>query len=95
MVVDKGMSPLFQAAVEAVEAAVVNALLAGETLTGRDGITAHGSTTTGCSTSWPGTAGDRAPPGRAEATDGTATRGRRPATPERRPGDPGHPRGPR
>ena len=41
MVVDKGMSPLFQAAVEAVEAAVVNALLAAETMTGRDGITAH------------------------------------------------------
>ena len=41
MVVDKGMSPLFQAAVEAVEAAVVNALLAAQTLTGRDGITAH------------------------------------------------------
>jgi D-aminopeptidase len=41
MVVDKGMSPLFQAAVEAVEAAVTNALLAAETLTGRDGITAH------------------------------------------------------
>jgi D-aminopeptidase len=41
MVVDKGMSPLFQAAVEAVEAAVVNALLAAESLTGRDGITAH------------------------------------------------------
>jgi D-aminopeptidase len=41
MVVDKGMSPLFQAAIEAVEAAVVNALLAAETLTGRDGITAQ------------------------------------------------------
>jgi D-aminopeptidase len=41
MVVDKGMSPLFQAAVEATEAAVVNALLAAETMTGRDGITAH------------------------------------------------------
>jgi D-aminopeptidase len=41
MVVDKGMSPLFQAAVEAVEGAVVNALLAAETMTGRDGITAH------------------------------------------------------
>jgi D-aminopeptidase len=41
MLVDKGMSPLFQAAVEATEAAVVNALLAAETLTGRDGITAH------------------------------------------------------
>ena len=34
-------SPLFQAAVEATEAAVVNALLAAETMTGRDGITAH------------------------------------------------------
>ena len=41
MVVDKALSPLFQAAVEAVEGAVVNALLAAETLTGRDGITAH------------------------------------------------------
>jgi D-aminopeptidase len=41
MVVDKGMSPLFQAAVEAVEGAIVNALLAAETLTGRDGIVAH------------------------------------------------------
>ena len=41
MVVDKGMSPLFQAAVEAVEGAVVNALLAADTLTGRDGITAY------------------------------------------------------
>jgi D-aminopeptidase len=40
-VVDKGMSPLFQATVEATEAAVVNALLAAETMTGRDGITAH------------------------------------------------------
>ncbi len=41
LVVDKALSPLFQAAVEAVEAAVVNALLAAETLTGRDGITAY------------------------------------------------------
>jgi D-aminopeptidase len=41
MLVDKAISPLFQAAVEAVEAAVVAALLAGETLTGRDGITAY------------------------------------------------------
>jgi D-aminopeptidase len=39
--VDKAMSPLFQATVEAVEGAVVNALLAAETMTGRDGITAH------------------------------------------------------
>lgn len=41
-VVDAALSPLFQAAVEATEAAVVNALLAGQTMTGRDGITAHG-----------------------------------------------------
>jgi D-aminopeptidase len=39
---DKALSPLFQATVEASEAAVVNALLAGETMVGRDGITAHG-----------------------------------------------------
>ena len=41
MVVDRAISPLFQAAIEATEAAVVGALLAGRTLTGRDGITAH------------------------------------------------------
>lgn len=41
MVVDRAISPLFQAAVEATEAAIVNALLAGETMSGRDGITAH------------------------------------------------------
>jgi D-aminopeptidase len=40
-VVDKAMTPLFQAAVEAVEASVVNALLAADTMTGRDGITAY------------------------------------------------------
>jgi D-aminopeptidase len=39
---DKSLSPLFQATVEAVEAAIVNALLAGQTMVGRDGITAHG-----------------------------------------------------
>ncbi len=42
MVVDRGITPLFQAAVEATEAAIVNALLAAQTMTGRDGITAHG-----------------------------------------------------
>jgi D-aminopeptidase len=42
MPVDRAISPLFQAAVEATEAAVVNALLAGQTMTGRDGITAYG-----------------------------------------------------
>ena len=40
MVVDRAISPLFQAAIEAVEGAVVNALLGARTLTGRDGITA-------------------------------------------------------
>ncbi len=42
MVVDAAVNPLFQAAVEATEAAVVNALLASRTMSGRDGITAHG-----------------------------------------------------
>ena len=41
MVTDRGISPLFQAAVEATEAAIVNALLAAGTMTGRDGVTAH------------------------------------------------------
>jgi D-aminopeptidase len=41
MVNDNRMTPLFQATVEATEAAVVNALLSAETLTGRDGVTAH------------------------------------------------------
>ena len=41
MVVDEGINPLLEAAAEATEAAIVNALLAAETMTGRDGITAH------------------------------------------------------
>jgi D-aminopeptidase len=41
MVPDNRMTPLFKATVEATEAAIVNALLAADTLTGRDGITAH------------------------------------------------------
>ena len=41
MVPDNRMTPLFKATVEATEAAVVNALLSAETLTGRDGVTAH------------------------------------------------------
>jgi D-aminopeptidase len=40
MVPDSRMTPLFKAAVEATEAAIVNALLAAETMTGRDGVTA-------------------------------------------------------
>ena len=36
------MTPLFHAAAEATEAAILNALLAAGTVTGRDGTTAHG-----------------------------------------------------
>ena len=35
------MNPLFYAAIEATEEAIVNALLAAETMTGRGGATAH------------------------------------------------------
>ena len=41
MVPDNRMTPLFKATAEATEAAIVNALLAAATMTGRDGITAH------------------------------------------------------
>jgi D-aminopeptidase len=41
MLVDSHIDPLFYAAIEATEAAIVAALLAGETMTGRDGVTAH------------------------------------------------------
>ncbi len=41
MVVDSAIDPLFEATAEATEEAIVNALLAAETMTGRDGITAH------------------------------------------------------
>jgi D-aminopeptidase len=41
MVVDEAINPLFEATVEATEEAIVNALLAAETMTGRDGITAY------------------------------------------------------
>lgn len=41
MVPDQRMTALFKATAEATEAAIVNALLAAETMTGRDGITAH------------------------------------------------------
>ncbi len=40
MIPDSRMTPLFKATVEATEAAVVNALLAAQTMTGRDGVTA-------------------------------------------------------
>jgi len=38
---DDRLGPLFWAAIEATEEAIVNALVAAETMTGRDGITAH------------------------------------------------------
>ena len=41
MVLDDAISPLFEAAIEATEEAIVNALVAAETTTGRDGVTAH------------------------------------------------------
>ena len=44
MVADNRMDPLFYAAIEATEAAIVNALLAAETITGRGGATAHALT---------------------------------------------------
>jgi D-aminopeptidase len=41
MVPDNRLTPLFKATAEATEAAIVNALLAARTMTGRDGVTAH------------------------------------------------------
>ena len=41
MVVDDHINALFEAVVEATEEAITNALVAAETMTGRDGITAH------------------------------------------------------
>jgi D-aminopeptidase len=41
-VADHAIDPLLEASVEATEEAIVNALLAADTMTGRDGITAHG-----------------------------------------------------
>jgi len=41
MVVDEHINPLLEAVAEGTEEAIVNALLAAETMTGRDGITAH------------------------------------------------------
>ena len=38
---DPWISPLFWAVIEATEEAIVNALVAARTMTGRDGITAH------------------------------------------------------
>jgi len=41
MLADTSLDPLFEATVEATEEAIVNALVAAETMTGRDGNTAH------------------------------------------------------
>ena len=41
MLPDAAMSDLFWAAIESTEEAILNALVAAETLTGRDGITAQ------------------------------------------------------
>jgi len=41
MLADAHMNPLFYAVVEATEEAILNALLGAETMTGRDGVTAH------------------------------------------------------
>lgn len=41
MVVDQHINPLLEAVAEATEEAIVNALVCAETMTGRDGITAH------------------------------------------------------
>ena len=41
MVVDRAIDDLFLATIEATEEAVLNALIAAETMVGRDGITAH------------------------------------------------------
>ena len=41
MLIDTSLDPIFEATVEATEEAIVNALCAAQTMTGRDGITAH------------------------------------------------------
>ena len=41
MLVDTALDPIFEATVEATEESIANALVAAETMTGRDGITAH------------------------------------------------------
>jgi D-aminopeptidase len=41
MVVDEHINPLLEATAEATEEAIVNALVAADTMVGRDGITAH------------------------------------------------------
>ena len=38
-----GIDPLYEAVIDAVEESILNALLAAETMTGRDGNTVHGA----------------------------------------------------
>lgn len=42
MLGDAHLNPLYRAAIEATEEAIVNALVAAETMTGADGFTAYG-----------------------------------------------------
>jgi D-aminopeptidase len=42
MVANRWITPFFEAVIDATEEAILNALLAAETMTGRDGITAYG-----------------------------------------------------
>ena len=51
---DFAIGALFDATIEATEEAILNALVAAKTMTGRDGITATRCRTTGCSRRWPG-----------------------------------------
>jgi D-aminopeptidase len=44
MLPNERITPLFHAAAEATEAAILNALLSATTVTGRDGVTVHGLT---------------------------------------------------
>ena len=41
MLPNRAMNPLFEATVEATEEAILNAKVAAETMTGRDGLTAY------------------------------------------------------
>lgn len=41
MVADRSIDPLFEAVIEATEEAIVNTLIAAQTVVGRDGVTAH------------------------------------------------------
>ena len=50
MVPNHWITPLFDAVVEATEEAIWNAIVAAETMVGRDGITAHGLDPECCST---------------------------------------------